>query len=117
MARVLLVFSQGPDPGGASREGLDAGLAALAFDHRLAVLFEGPGVALLRPVHPAGDGLPDWRRGLRTLPLHGAAAVGVDADALAAHGMDAARLLLEATPLDAATRARWIAEADVVLAF
>lgn len=117
MARLLLLFSHGPDPGGAARDGLDAGLAALAFDHGLSVLFEGAGVTLLRPAHAPGEGLPDWRRALRTLPLHGAAPVGADAAALAAHGLDPAALLLPAEPLDAAARARWIAEADVVLAF
>lgn len=117
MARVLLLFSQGPDAGGAGREGLDAGLAALAFDHQLAVLFEGAGATLLRAVHAPGDGLPDWRRGLRTLPLHGASPIGVDAGALAAHGLDAAALLMPVETLDAAARRRWLAEADVVLAF
>lgn len=117
MARLLLVFSRGPDAGGAGRDGLDAGLAALAFDHQLAVLFEGAGVSLLRPAHAPGEGLPDWRRGLRTLPLHGAAPVGADAEALAAHGLDACTLLLPADALDAAARARWIADADAVLVF
>jgi tRNA 2-thiouridine synthesizing protein C len=117
MARILLLFTQGPDAGGAAREGLDAGLAALAFDHELGVLFEGAGVALLRPPHPPGAGLPDWRRGLRTLPLHGAAAIGADAGALRAHALDRDALLLPAVPLDAAARRRWLADADVVLGF
>jgi tRNA 2-thiouridine synthesizing protein C len=117
MKRVLLVFSHAPHDGGAARDGLDAGLAALAFDHPLALLFEGAGVALLRPGGTPGEGLPDWLRGLRTLPLHGAGPIGADAEALAAHGLDPANLRLPAQPLDAATRARWIAEADVVLGF
>jgi tRNA 2-thiouridine synthesizing protein C len=115
--RVLLVFGHPAHDGGAARDGLDAGLAALAFDQPLALLFEGAGVTLLRPRPAAADGLPDWLRGLRTLPLHGAGSIGADAAALAAHGLEPASLLLPAQPLDAATRARWIAEADVVLAF
>jgi tRNA 2-thiouridine synthesizing protein C len=117
MKRVLILFSHGAHDGGAARDGLDAGLATLAFDHPLAVLFEGAGVTLLRPRGASAGGLTHWLRGLRALPLHGAAPIGVDAAALVAHDLDPAALLLPAQPLDAATRARWIAEADVVLTF
>lgn len=116
MPRIVLLFAQGPDAGGAARDGLDAGLAALAFDHDLRVLFDGAGVSLLRPLHAPGEGLPDWRRGLRALPLHGAT-IGADGAALALHGLDGGALLLDAQALDPGTRRRWLAEADVVLAF
>lgn len=109
------MFSRGPEAELAGREGLDLGLAALAFDHRLSVLFEGAGAILLRPLSVTATAQTDWRRGLRTLPLHGAAAIGVDASALALHGLDSGALLMPAMPLDPAACADWMRDADVVL--
>ena len=117
MARILLLFSHATHDGWRAREGLDAGLAALAFDHELSLLFVGAGVCLLRTTPQAAPGLRDWGASLGALGAHGAERVGAAADALAAHGLAGARLRLDAIELDAAQRSDWIRSADVVLPF
>ncbi len=117
MARILLLFGHATHDGWRAREGLDAGLAALAFDHELSLLFVGAGVCLLRTASQAAPGLRDWGPSLGALGAHGAERVGADADALAVHGLAGARLRLDAIALDAAQRSDWIRNADVVLPF
>jgi tRNA 2-thiouridine synthesizing protein C len=117
MARVLLLFTHAPHDGVRAREGLDAGLAALAFEHELSVLFAGAGVALLRPGVQAATGLRAWTAGLRALPVHGADRIGADGEALAVHGIDPGAALMPVQSLSAAARRQWIADADVILPF
>jgi tRNA 2-thiouridine synthesizing protein C len=117
MSRILLLFSHATHDGWRAREGVDAGLAALAFEHELSLLFVGAGVCLLRPGAQGTEGLRDWAPALRGLAVHGAERIGADAEALTAHGLHGAPLRLHALTLDAAQRRDWIRSADVVLAF
>lgn len=117
MSRILVLFRHAAHDRGRARDGLDAALAALAFEHAVDVLFVGAGVGLLRDAAQGSALQRDWTPGLRALPRHGVERVGADAEALAAHGLDRGRLALPAQALDAPQRARWLAEADVVLAF
>jgi tRNA 2-thiouridine synthesizing protein C len=117
MARILVLFRHAALDRGRGRDGLDAALAALAFEHAVDVLFVGAGVSLLRDVAQGAPLQRDWTPGLRALPRHGVERLGVDAEALTSLGMDPRRLALPAQVLDAPGRARWMAEADVVLAF
>ena len=118
MAEILLIFRRGPHDGLRSREGLDAALAALAFDHPLSVLFDSAGATLLRPAVDCADaGLSAWTMGLGALPLHGIRRCGVSEHALAVHGLRDQSLLLDAQVLDRAAAASWIAQSDVVLVF
>jgi hypothetical protein len=104
MARVLVVFREGPAQALRARDCLDLALAAIAFDHEVRVLFTDAGAALLR----GEDGA--LSANLRALAFHGAEAIGVDA-ALAVPGDP----VLAAQPLDDATRTAWLAAADHVL--
>jgi sulfur relay (sulfurtransferase) DsrF/TusC family protein len=76
VARVLVVFREGPDCEARVRDGLDLALAALGFDHEVAVLFTGRGAGLL---HAGGD----LAANLRALAYHGAALLEGDVDAAA----------------------------------
>ncbi len=118
MARILVRFAHGPHGSTLARDGLDATLAMLAWDHRVRALFEADGVGLLvAGQDPAAAGGKDWTRGFRALALHGIEAVGIDAAALALRGLAGCPLILDAIALDAAGRRAWTGEADVVLAF
>jgi tRNA 2-thiouridine synthesizing protein C len=117
MANILVLFRHGAHDRGRARDGLDAALAALAFEHELDVLFVGDGVSLLRDAAQSAPLQRDWTPGLRALPRHGARRLGADRDALAAHGLERGPLALPVEVLDPATRARWMAQADVVLPF
>jgi tRNA 2-thiouridine synthesizing protein C len=118
MADILVRFAHGPHGSMRARDGLDAALAMLAWDHRVRVLFEADGVGLVvAGQDPATAGGKDWTRAFRALALHGVDAIGIDADALAERGLSARPLLVDAVALDAAARRAWTGAADVVLAF
>ncbi len=118
MARILVRFAHGPHGTSRARDGLDATLAMLAWDHCVRVLFEADGVGLIvASQDPAAAGAREWTRGFRALALHGVEAVGIDAEALALRGLSARPLLVEGVALDAAARRAWTGGADVVLAF
>jgi tRNA 2-thiouridine synthesizing protein C len=118
MARILVRFAHGPHGTSRARDGLDATLAMLAWDHRVRVLFEADGVGLLvAGQDPAAAEGKDWTRAFRALALHGVEAVGIDAEALASRGLSVCPLMLDAVALDAVARRAWTGEADVVLAF
>jgi sulfur relay (sulfurtransferase) DsrF/TusC family protein len=105
MARVLVVFREGPAQALRARDCLDLALAALAFDHTVRVLFTGEGAELLC----GGD--RELSANLRALAFHGAEAIGVDAEASVPGDP-----VLAAQPLDDAARRAWLAAADHVLA-
>jgi tRNA 2-thiouridine synthesizing protein C len=118
VAHVLIRFAHGPHGAARARDGLDAALAMLAWEHRVRVLFEADGVGLIVAVQDrTATGQRDWTRAFRALVLHGVDAIGIDAEALVARGLSACPLMLDAVPLDAAARRAWTGEADVVLAF
>jgi tRNA 2-thiouridine synthesizing protein C len=116
MARVLVVFRQGPHGSVRAREGLEVALAALAFEHEVSVYFCGDGVALLRRgQHTDAALVKDFCRGFRALGLHGLRRAGVSADAMREHGLSRGGLLLDdAVALNAAQAAAWMSEADAV---
>ena len=118
MKRVLVLFRSGPHGGGGARAGLDAALAALAFDHALSALFVGDGVfALVAGQDTEAIGSKPTAPGFRALPHHGAERVGVIETDLAARGLATCDLALAVETLDAAHARAWLAESDVVLAF
>ena len=118
MARLLFVFRHGPHGSERAREGLDAALAALAFDHRVDALVLGEGVLALKPGHDtAAAGMKDFAPGFGALARHGleravASRAALDALGLAPDGL-ALRLEVLADP----ALGDFIAEHDAVLAF
>jgi sulfur relay (sulfurtransferase) DsrF/TusC family protein len=86
MSPVLIVIASGL--GAAARDGIDAALAAIAYEHRVAVLLTGDAVALLTPHQaPERHGLPDLARGLAALLHHGIESLSVSADCLRDRGI------------------------------
>jgi tRNA 2-thiouridine synthesizing protein C len=118
MKRVLVLFRSAPHGTSRAREGLDAALAALAFDQPLRVLFAGDGLyAIARAQDGTAAGAKPTAPGFRALPHHGAERVGALRADAEARGLGAADLALDVEWLDAAQARRWLAESDVVLGF
>jgi sulfur relay (sulfurtransferase) DsrF/TusC family protein len=110
---VLVVITAAA--GARARDGLDAALAALAFEHRLSLLLLGDGVSALAPdQRPAAHGQADIGRGVAALAHHGAEAIAADAAALAARGIAAPAGV---RVLGADEIAPWIAEHRHVFRF
>lgn len=118
VARVLVVFRSGPHGSYRARDGLEFALAALAFEHEVAVLALGDGAALLVPGQdPRAIGRYEFSRQFLALRRHGLARCGVARSALDALGLAAPALLLAPEPLEPAAVAEWITAHDVVVAF
>lgn len=86
MNSVLIVIASGL--GASARDGIDAALAAIAYEHRVSVLLIGDGVSLLAPNQsPDCHGLPDLARALAALVHHGVEAVAASAECLRERGI------------------------------
>ena len=116
--RVLVVFRHGPHGSARAREGLDAALAALAFEHRVDALFLGEGALALKRGHDtAAAGLKDFAPGFAVLLHHGLERVVASGSALLALGLSRDSLSVPVQVLPDAALADFIAEHDAVLAF
>lgn len=114
MKRVAVVFSRGPWRGAEAQAGIDAALSLLAFEHDLQAGFVGAGVELLA-ASMVDDERAQRQPMIAALAHHGASRMLASAACLARRGLAAADASVE--PVDAATFAAWLAEADHVLAF
>ena len=116
--RLLFVFRNGPHGSASAREGLEAALAALAFEHRVDALFLGEGVLVLKAgqdtVHA---GVKDFAPGFGALLHHGLERAVVSASGMQALGLEKAALTMPVDLLPDAALADWIAEHDAVLSF
>lgn len=96
MSRILIVFASAAFQGGRARDGLDAALAAIAFDHEVGVLFIHNGVNLLASApEPKPFGLPDLGRGLGALIHHGAQALAASDFCMQARGIKQTSIAVE----------------------
>lgn len=98
------------------RDGIEAALAALAFEHRVSILLEGDAMRWLAAGQQAHlHGLPDMARGLAGLLHHGAEGFVIAGAAESALSIcDPARDL---RILEPAILITWIAEHDHVFRF
>ena len=118
MARLLFVFRHGPHGSARAREGLDAALAALAFDHGVDALFLGEGALSLKPGHDTGAaGMKDFAPGFGALPRHGLHRAVASRAALDALGLAPEGLTLRVEVLSEPALGDFIAEHDAILAF
>lgn len=114
MKRVALLFSRGPGRCADAQAGIDAALALLAFEHDLQVGFIGAGVELLAGADH-GDERGQRHRMIAALAHHGASRMLASRDCLDARGLSPR--LSDVEQVDRSDFARWLAEADHVLAF
>ncbi|MEE4381557.1 MAG: sulfurtransferase complex subunit TusC [Pseudomonadales bacterium] len=116
--RLLFLARRPPYGTGLAREALDAVLAASAFELPVTVIFDGDGVwQLVRDQDPTGIEEKCHGAQLEALPLFDVEDLRVHAPSLAARGLTAADLLLDATPIDDAGLREAIAQADRILSF
>lgn len=116
--RLLFVFRHGPHGSGSAREGLDAALAAIAFEHRVSALFLGDGVLVLKRDQDTADaGVKDYAQGFRALLHHGLERAVVSQAAIAALGITPGGMILPVEALAASALPDWIAEHDAVFSF
>jgi sulfur relay (sulfurtransferase) DsrF/TusC family protein len=86
MTGVLVVIASAG--GMSSRDGIDAALAAIAYEHSVSVLLIADGVCLLSALHkPDAQGLPDLARGLDALLHHGAVAIAASSECMRVRGI------------------------------
>jgi tRNA 2-thiouridine synthesizing protein C len=86
MNRVLIVIASAA--GASARDGVDAALAAIAYEHQVAVLLIGDGVGLaIRHQQPERHGVPDLTRALAALIHHGVDAIWVSQNCLNVRGI------------------------------
>lgn len=96
MSRILIVFTSAAFQGGRARDGLDAALAAISFDHDVGILFIHNGVNLLvSATEPKPFGLPDPGRGLGALIHHGAQTLAASVFCLQARGIEQTSIAVE----------------------
>lgn len=114
MRRVLVILAS--PPGSSARDGIDAALAAVAYDHPVSVMLVGDGVSLVVPSQqPQLHGQPDLLRGLAALVHHGVDEVIASAACLRARGVGETGIALRA--LESPQLAACIAEYRHVLSF
>ncbi len=81
MTAVLVIIASAG--GMSARDGIDAALAAIAYEHSVSVLLIADGVCLLSAQHrPEMQGLPDLARGLAALLHHGAATIAASSECM-----------------------------------
>lgn len=116
--RFLLICRHAPYGAPLAREALDVALTAATFDQEVALLFLGDGVLqLLRDQQPAAIAQKALDKQLAALPLYDVETIYVEAEALAARGLNTGDLALPVATLAPAQIAQQIAAHDVVLGF
>lgn len=112
------MFRHAPHGRSSGREGLDAVLAASAFEVPTTVLFEGDGVyLLLKGQDAAGIDAKDVGPAFEALPMFDVEDLQVHAPSLAARGLGADDLLLPVQLVDDAGVRDLVAAADQVLSY
>ncbi|MAT93985.1 MAG: sulfurtransferase complex subunit TusC [Halioglobus sp.] len=116
--RLLFVMRHAPYGAGPARAGLDAALAAAAFDQPVDLLFMGDGVLQLLPQQDgAALGVKTRGKQLAALPLYDIEHVYVDAQAAARYALDVTQAPLPAQALDADGMAQLLQDCDLLLGF
>ena len=115
MKRVGVLFTRSAWRGVDVAAGIDAALAALAFDHDLSVAFVGAGVELLVGAESGEDARGQSRRMLAGLEHHGARHMLASHECLAARGLTLSLDGCETMPL--AALHDWLRSTDHVLCF
>jgi tRNA 2-thiouridine synthesizing protein C len=99
--QTLVVLRHSPYGSGLSRSGIDAALAAGAFEQSVNVLFLGAGVLQLIPEQDASTiGSKNIGKNIASLPLYDIETFWVDAQATARFGIDPQVLPPQARLLD-----------------
>lgn len=116
--RLLVVLRHSPYGASLSRSGLDAALAAAAFEQPVTLLFLGDGVLQLLPGQDGrAVGNKTLGRQLASLPLYDVEEVFADAAAVQRYAVDLETAPLPATAVDGDAMRRLLAECAHVLAF
>lgn len=116
--RLLFIMRHAPYGAGPARSGLDAALAAAAFEQPVDLLFMGDGVLQLLPGQDgAALGVKTRGKQLAALPLYDIERVYVDAQAAARYALDLEQAPLPAQALDADAMAQLLRDSDLLLGF
>lgn len=95
MTDLLFVFSHSPYGSSTAKEGLEAALAAGAFDQDISVLFTGDGVWQLTQNHDAsGAGRKSHQKMAQALPMFGIEKIFIDKSSLAERNLSENALAL-----------------------
>ncbi|MFZ5722891.1 MAG: sulfurtransferase complex subunit TusC [Pseudomonadota bacterium] len=118
MTSILLVFRSTPSGSLRAREGIDAALLFSAFVPQLSVLFSGDGVwQLLAGQQPDAIDAAPVASVIAAFPEYDITAIHADAAALAARGIEPARLIAGVRPVDDNAIRELLARHDHVLTF
>lgn len=113
---LLFVFRSSPYGDGRAREGLDALLAAAAFEQKVSALFMGDGVFQLRSEQAPADSRNQHKM-LQSLQLYDVDQVYFSSSALAARHIDVANIRISGQALNDAEITQLLTTADHVLTF
>jgi len=101
-----------------AQEALEIALIAGAFDQDVSLAFLDDGVyQLVAKQNTQGIGTRNFSKTFRALKDFGVSKLYVERESLQARGLDAANLLVEATPVTAQALAELMTRQDVVLSF
>jgi tRNA 2-thiouridine synthesizing protein C len=116
--KLLLIFRHGPYGNKLSRAGLDAALAAAAFDQHINLLFMDDGVWQLLPDQSASSiDSKNVHSTLQSMPLYDLESFHVDRLSLSARQLEPAQLDGELVLLEPVELAEFIDSHDQVLSF
>lgn len=115
---LLFIFRHSPYGSSLGREGLEAALAAGAFDQDMAILFLDDGVwQLTSHQNTEGTGKKSHQKMASALPLFGIDKLYASADHLNARDLKLQALALAVEPLNASNIAQLIRHSKTVLSF
>lgn len=116
--KVLLVLRSTPYGSSLARSGIDAGLAAAAFEQSVSLLFLGAGVLQLVPgQNGRALGVRDLGKLLASLPLYDIDRIYADAAAAERFGVDLTTASVSVTPVDVTEMRDLLDASDTVLGF
>ncbi len=116
--KLLFIFRHAPYGSSIARDGLDALLAASAYDQDLSVLFLGDGVfQLVGDQQSSGISSKSLSATLPALPIYDIDQIYVQQSALAERGLDKQTLVLDATALSDQAVRELMSKQEGVLSF
>jgi tRNA 2-thiouridine synthesizing protein C len=114
---LLFILQRAPYGNSATREALDAALAAAAFEQNVQILFTGDGVWNLLPEQDASSiNSKDTSKMLQALDYYDISDVFVDEISLQERGISAAQFAIDAKTIGGDTLKQLIKTADCVIA-
>lgn len=116
MKTLLFIFRQAPYASARAREGLEALLAAAAYEQEPAVIFMADGIwqIIEQGVRPQTR---SHNKMLKALPMYGVDKFFVHMPSAVARGQDNSPFILPCSPVDDAALAKLIAEFAVVFSY